>query len=342
MLSVLSVAYPLAPVTPDPAGGAEQVLAQLDRALVEAGHRSIVIAPEGSRVAGVLAPLPPVPAIIGDAERAAAQSAVRAQLAAVMARERVDLIHLHGLDFPDYLPPPGPPVVATLHMPPDWYAPGALSPARPDTHLVPVSRHQAGRAPAEARLLAPITNGVDEIAYRPDEAKGAHAVVLGRVAPEKGFHDAVDAAKRARVPLVAAGKLFPYPTYLRYFLEQVRPRLDGLRRFIGPVAGVAKRRLLARARCVLIPSTAPETSSLVAMEALASGTPVIAYRSGALPEIVEDGVTGFLVDDVAGMADAIGRVDAIDPAACRRAAEDRFSLGRTTSAYLALYARLAA
>jgi glycosyltransferase involved in cell wall biosynthesis len=78
------------------------------------------------------------------------------------------------------------------------------------------------------------------------------------------------------------------------------------------------------------------------MEALASGTPVIAYRSGALPEIVEEGVTGFLVDDVAGMADAIGRIDAIDPAACRRAAEERFSLRRTTAAYLDLYRRLAA
>jgi glycosyltransferase involved in cell wall biosynthesis len=179
-----------------------------------------------------------------------------------MARERVDLVHLHGLDFPKYLPAPGPPVLATLHMPPDWYAPGALSPARPGTFLVPVSRHQAGRASGEVRLLAPARTAWDETAYRPGVTKGADVVVLGRVAPEKGFHDAVDAAKRARVPLVAAGKLFPYPEYLRYFVEQVRPRLDGLRRFIGPVAGVAKRRLLARARCVLIPSTAPETSSL--------------------------------------------------------------------------------
>jgi glycosyltransferase involved in cell wall biosynthesis len=342
VLSVLSVAYPLAPVTPDPAGGAEQVLAQLDRALVAAGHRSIVIAPEGSEVAGELVAIPAVPAVIGDAERAEAQAAVRTRMAELIGRERIDLVHLHGIDFPDYLPAPGPPVVTTLHMPPDWYAPGALTPARPRTHLVPVSRHQAGRAPADARLLPPIPNGVDAAAYRADEVKGPHAVVLGRVAPEKGFHDAVDAAKRARVPLVAAGKLFPYPAYLRYFLEQVRPRLDGLRRFIGPVAGAAKRRLLARARCVLIPSTAPETSSLVAMEALASGTPVIAYRSGALPEIVEEGVTGFLVDDVAGMADAIGRIGAIDSAACRRAAEEGFSLRTTTAAYLDLYARLAA
>ena len=342
MLTVLSVAYPLAPVSPDPAGGAEQVLAQLDRALVAAGHRSIEVAPAGSQVAGELAAIPAAAGEIGDAERLGAQAAVRACVADVLAREKVDLVHLHGLDFADYLPAPGPPVVATLHMPPDWYAPGALAPARQNTWLVPVSAHQAGRAPADVTLLRPIANGVDVDAYHPDAIKRDHLLVIGRVAPEKGFHDAVDAAKRARVPLVAAGKLFPYPTYLRYFAEQVRPRLDGLRRFIGPVAGGAKRRLLARARGVLIPSTAPETSSLVAMEALASGTPVIAYRSGALPDIVEDGVTGFLVDGPDDMADAIARIGEIDPAACRRAACERFSLRRTTTEYLDLYQRLAA
>ena len=342
MLTLLSVGYPLAPVTADPAGGAEQVLAQLDRALVAAGHRSIVIAPEGSAVAGELIGLPRVPAVIGDAERAAAHRATREAIAGVLARERVDLVHLHGLDFPDYLPSAGVPALATLHMPPDWYAEGALTPTRPRSFLAPVSRDQAARAPAAARLLDPIPNGVDEDAYRPSQARGDFAVVLGRVAPEKGFHDAADAAREAGVPLIAAGKLFPYAAHLRYFVEQVRPRLDRWRRYIGPIAGAPKRRLLQRARCLLIPSTAPETSSLVAMEALASGTPVIAYRAGALPEIVDDGVTGFVVDDVAGMAAAIGRIDAIDPAACRRAACERFSLQRTTAAYLDLYHRLAA
>ena len=339
MLTVVSVAYPLAPVTADPPGGAEQVLAQLDRALVAAGHRSIVIAPAGSAVAGELVPLPPVPSAIGDPERAAAQAAVRAALATMPAAA---LIHLHGLDFADYLPAAGPPVVATLHMPPGWYAPGALRPDRPRTWLVPVSHDQAARAPAGPALLPPIGNGVDEESYTPGTAKRDFAVVLGRVAPEKGFHAAADAARAADIALVAAGTLFPYPAHHAYFVEQVRPRLDRRRRYIGPVAGPAKRRLLRNARCVLIPSTAPETSSLVAMEAFASGTPVIAYRSGALPEIVEDGITGFLVDDQAGMAAAIGQIGAIDPARCRRAACERFSLRRTTGAYLDLYARLAA
>jgi glycosyltransferase involved in cell wall biosynthesis len=191
-------------------------------------------------------------------------------------------------------------------------------------------------------LLPPVPNGVDTDLYQPAAAKQDYALVLGRVAPEKGFHHALDAAIRADVPLIAAGTLFPYPAHQRYFEEQVRPRLDDRRRWHGPAFGAAKRRLLAEARCLLVPSTAPETSSLVAMEALASGTPVIAFRSGALPTIVEHGVTGFIVDDADQMANAIGRVDAIDPAACHRAACARFALSDTIARYFDLYRRLTA
>ena len=334
-LTVVQVAFGFAPVTADPAGGAEQVLAQCDRALTAAGHRSIVVACEGSAVSGELAAFP------ADAARETVHAAMRERVARLLERERPDVVHCHGLDFGDYLPPPGPPVLATLHLPLDWYPRSALHPSRPRTFLQPVSADQAARAPADVALIAPVPNGVDCDLYRPGP-KGRDLLVLGRVAPEKGFHTAIDAARRAGEPLVAAGRVFDYPEHRRYFAEGVLPRLDGRRRWIGPAEGVAKRRLLARARALLLPSTAPETSSLVAMEALASGTPVIAYRSGALPTVVEDGVTGFVVDDVAGMVAAIGRLDAIDPAACRAAACDRFPLTRTARAYLDLYHRLAA
>lgn len=339
-LTIVSVAYPFAPVTPDPAGGAEQVLAQLDRAIVEAGHRSIVVACEGSAVAGELVAVPAVDGLIDDTRRAEVHAAVRAAVARVA--DAADLVHLHGVDYPAYLPGPGVRTLVTLHLPLDWYPADALRPDRDDLWLLPVSEAQARRAPDGARLLAPVANGVDLDRYRPASVKGDYALVLGRIAPEKGFADAIDAAKLADVPLIAAGPAFPYPEHVRYLDEEVRPRLDERRRSVGAVAGAEKRRLLAEARCLLIPSTAPETSSLVAMEALASGTPVTAYRSGALPEIVEDGVTGFLVDGVAGLADAIARVAEIDPAACRRAAEARFDGRRTAAAYLDLYERLAA
>jgi hypothetical protein len=340
MLTVVSVAYPFATVNADPVGGAEQVLAQIDRALVAAGARSIVIAPERSQVAGELRAIPAVAEVIDDAERARIHDEVRARLRDSLERDRPDVIHLHGVDFAAYLPPPGPPVMATLHLPLDWYPASALAPTRPDTWLHPVSAHQARSAPPGALLQPPIDNGV-ELTGVPARRR-SFALALGRICPEKGIDDAIAAARGADVPLLIAGAVFPYREHQRYLRACVLPRLDRARRWIGPVSGQQKKRLLAQARCVLVPSKAPETSSLVAMEAIAAGTPVIAYRSGALPEIVDDGRTGFIVDDVDAMAAAIGRVDRIDAEACRRCARDRFPLERMTRAYLERYQELAA
>jgi glycosyltransferase involved in cell wall biosynthesis len=339
-LTVVSVSYPFATVTPDPVGGAEQVLAQLDRALVEAGHRSIVIAPEGSRVRGELRPLPAASGTITEDVREQVHASVREALDRVIAADRPDLVHLHGIDFHAYLPAPGVPVLATLHLPLAWYSAQTLRPERPATWLHPVSASQARAAPPGARLSAPIENGValSDGAF----PKCGFAASLGRICPEKGLNDALDACARAHVPLLLAGQVFPYPEHERHWREDIQPRLDRQRRWIGAVGGRAKQRLLGSARSLLVPSKAPETSSLVAMEALAAGTPVIAYRSGALPDIVDHGRTGFIVDDVAGMAEAIGRGGEIDPAECRREARERFSLERMTSAYLGRYVELAA
>ena len=166
--------------------------------------------------------------------------------------------------------------------------------------------------------------------------------MLARICPEKGQHFALEAAHAAGVTLLIAGEVFPYPAHTDYFASKVRPLLDRGRKFLGAVGFARKRRLLAAARCVLIPSLAPETSSLTAMEAAASGTPVIAFPSGALAEIVEHGRTGFLVNGVAEMADSIVRAEEIEAEECRRVARTRFSLERMTAQYLALYQRLAA
>ena len=115
MLTVLSVAYPLAPVGPDAVGGAEQILAALDNALVRAGHRSLVVACQGSRAAGTLIPIARIGGALGQGAIAAAHAAVRTAVARALARWRMDLVHVHGFDFAAYLPPPGVPVLATLH-----------------------------------------------------------------------------------------------------------------------------------------------------------------------------------------------------------------------------------
>ena len=338
-LTVLSVAYPLAPVGRDAAGGAEQILSALDRALVAAGHRSLVIACEGSAVAGTLIPISAETGPLNDATRARAQIAVRRAIADALVRWRVDLVHLHGIDFFAYAPADDVPTLVTLHLPLGWYSSDALAP-RPNRFLHCVSEAQARTAPEGVRLLPPIPNGVPLDAFSEHSPKQDFCLTLGRICPEKGVHLALQAARRAGRPLVIAGQVFRYEAHERYFAEEVRPLLDDNRRFVGPVGFAEKRRLLAEARCVLVPSLAPETSSLVAMEAAASGTPVIAYSSGALPETVEHGVTGLIVSDVEAMAAAIGAVDAIDPEACRAAARRRFSEAGMAERYFDAYRRV--
>ncbi len=341
-LTILSVAYPLAPVGRDACGGAEQVLAALDRALSAAGHRSIVVAQEGSEVTGVLASVPRRVRRLSDAVREACWPAHAEAIRTALRRWPVDLVHMHGLDFCSYLPPPGPPVLATLHLPPSWHPCEALRPTRPDTWINCVSMAAHRDCPKGPALLPPIENGVPVAALGPTRhAKRSFALFLGRICPEKGVHLAVEAAKRAGISLLVAGEVYPYEAHERYFAEEVAPALDPQRRFIGPVGFARKRRLLSAARCVLIPSLAAETSSLVAREAAACGTPVVAFPSGALGETIEHGRTGFLVDDVQAMADAIRACGGIDPEACRRTARRRFSLEAMTSRYLALYAELA-
>jgi glycosyltransferase involved in cell wall biosynthesis len=342
MLTVLTVAYPLAPVGPDAVGGAEQIITVLDRAIAESGHRSLVIACAGSRAAGTLIALNHGTGPYDPEAIARAQQRTGRAIIAALERWPVDVVHMHGFDFDTCIPPPGVPVLATLHCPRDWYSRWALDTARPGTFLNAVSQHQHAALLPNARLIEPIENGVDVESFAQNHRRRRFALMLTRVAPEKGIHIALEASRRAGMPLLIAGSVFPYPDHQRYFASQVVPRLDGERRYLGPAGYGGKRRLLASAACLLIASQVPETSSLVAREAMASGTPVVALRTGALTDTVEHGRTGFLVDNEEEMAQAMHAVPALDAEACRDCARRRFDARLMTSRYLSAYHRIAA
>jgi glycosyltransferase involved in cell wall biosynthesis len=336
-LTIVNVAYPFAPVRADSVGGAEQIVHLIDRGLVARGHRSVVVACRGSSVAGEFVETPWPNASLSLTEYLRVADYYRRLLDDLVSRVPIDVVHLHGHDFDAYLPLPGVPVLATLHLPPELGAAQLKELRRPATWVHGVSGAHHARLQSLPCLLPPIENGIalDEL-LRP-MTRRQFALVFGRICPEKGFHLALDAARLAGMPLVLGGMVFAYDVHQRYFEREIVPRLDRQRRFVGPLSLRRRQRLLNSARCVLIPSMAEETSSLVAIEALACGTPVIAFARGALPSIVEHGVTGFIVRSVHEMAAAMHRLSTIDPATCQAHARARFSADRMVERYLERY-----
>lgn len=343
-LTVLSVAFACAPVGPRAVGGAEQILTELDSALAAAGHTSLVLACEGSQAMGKLFPVPLLRRGLYDTDsRLWSKGQRQAILDRILATRHVNVVHMHGLDFYEYRLPHDMPVLVTLHLPISWYPPQIWANVPSNFQFQCVSETQRRSCPPELRGVPVVHNGVSLPAST--QTKGDFAIALGRICPEKNQHAALEAGFLSSTRVMLGGQVFPYQDHRAYFYEKVVPLLRqrgaGVRHeFLGPLRSPRKQQLLSRARCLLHPTLAPETSSLVAMEALAAGTPVIAYPSGALPEIVDDGVTGFLVDSVEAMAEAIHYAHQIRPEDCRAAARQRFSRECMIQDYFQLYSDL--
>ena len=235
-----------------------------------------MIAQDGSQVAGRLIRVPPPPGILSHGVYAQAERRHLEMIERVLASEQVDAVHLHGVDFYTYLPrTKAVPTLVTLHLPRAWYQPEARDLAFPGVRFICVSRSQARSWPGHH--LQVIDNGVPLQNFGAAVSRRGFILLLGRICPEKAWHLALDAASAAGVPAVLAGVLHRFPEHERYYHEEIVPRLrPGRAVYAGVAEGDTKRRLLAAASCVVVPSQAPETSSLVAIEALASGTPVVA------------------------------------------------------------------
>ncbi len=334
-LTILNVAYPLLPVCAGSAGGAEQILYLLDRGLTRAGHRSIVIAAHGSDISGTLIPASATPDEITDESHCQAQRVQKRQIELALQQHHVDLIHFHGLDFNVYRPERDRvPQLATLHLPLAWY-PSCIFQVS-GLHLNCVSQSQARSFPG-TRPVPVVKNGIEVEQFQTSPARGDYLLWLGRICPEKGVDVALRLAHRLNLNLLIAGPVHPFQFHRDYYRNQIAPLLDDKRRYLGSVSGLEKKHLLSNARCLLVPSLAAETSSLVSMEAISSGTPVVAFCSGALPEVVHHGVTGFIVDSEDEMASAITKVEELSPSTCRSVAETRFRYTDMLSGYLDLY-----
>jgi len=226
------------------------------------------------------------------------------------------------------------PALTTLH-----YRPQVLADF-PHLGYVAVSRRQAALCrEAGLNVLGVVYNGIDPAPYRVAPEKEDYLLWIGRFHFNKGPDLAIEVAERLGARLLLAAPP-PPEDQEEFFATRVRPRLGGRTEWIEGVEGEAKYRLFEKARCTLCPVRWEEPFGLVMVESMASGTPVVALRRGSIPEIVVDGVTGYIVDDVEGMAAAIERLEAIDPYACRQHVEQHFTAAAMTDGYLKLAASL--
>ena len=359
--AVLTIAFPYAPIGPRAVGGAEVISSQMETAMNEFGFRSVVVAHESSVPQGLLYGTRIPSGTITDAMRASVEAAQQANIDRAIRENAVGLVHMHGLDFHRYRIPEDLRVLVTLHLPPSWY-PEAIWDLSVRYQFVCVSESQRKACPERVQgRLSVVENGVVLPPSHRLRREGRYALMLSRVCAEKNLHMGLDAARLAGISVILGGEVFPYAAHETYFHEAIEPRLTqvGLvhesrrcespashsARFVGVISQEEKTRVLSRAACLLLPSLAPETSSLVAMEALAAGVPVIAMAVGAQPEIVEHGTTGFLIEPsekaTEQMAEAIRRLPELSRFTCRRIAEKRFPIDRMLYGYAALYLRLA-
>ncbi|HKS88338.1 MAG TPA: glycosyltransferase family 4 protein, partial [Stellaceae bacterium] len=247
-----------------------------------------------------------------------------------------DILHLHT----DYLHFPlfadlAEKTVTTLHGRLDVPDLPVIMREFPTMPLVSISQAQQAPIPW-ANWRGTVLHGLPGDLHRAGSGAGGYLAFLGRISPEKGADRAIAIARRAGLPLQIAAKVDRQDE--EYYAHQVAPLLnDPLIEYVGEIGEADKGAFLGDALALLFPIDWPEPFGLVLIEAMATGTPVIAFRRGAVPEIVEDGLTGFIVDDVAGAAAALQLVPAMDRAAIRRRFEERFTAPRMAQDYLALY-----
>lgn len=332
------VAPPWIPVPPPAYGGTEAVIADLARALTDRGH-DVHLFTVGASTCPVardhLFAEPAEP--LGDAISEAAHV-----LAAHEALTGMDVIHDHTVLGPLLASRTGrrtTPVVTTVHGPFTALTRRIFAAVSRRAAVVAISRDQASRA-GTVPVAATIHHGIDLDAYRPGPGGGDHLVFVGRMSPDKGVHRAVRIARAAGRPLRIIAKMHE-PSEREYFESAVRPLLDRRDEWPLELAPAERRAVIGSALGLVNPITWPEPFGLVMAESLAVGTPVIAFPSGAAPEIVDDGCTGFLVADEDAAARAVDRLDEIDRRRCRVVAEERFGMARMARDYEALYASVA-
>ncbi|WP_091465235.1 glycosyltransferase family 4 protein [Paenarthrobacter nitroguajacolicus] len=322
-------------VPPEKYGGTERVVDALARALSDAGHEVLL-----ATAADSTCPVPQVPGF-GPAvpeDLGLSYSELGHVIKAYAELRDVDIIHDHTLAGPLYAHrPPGIPVVTTIHGPlSPSYAPLYRDMAH-DTAIIAISHDQCSRV-EDLEISAVIHHGIDLSAVSVGRGAGGYACFVGRMCPDKGLLEAIAVARQAGMPLRIAAKMHSRDE-VQFFDHVVEPMLGPNEDFLGELSDPEKYELMGDAFVLLNPIQWPEPFGLVMIEALATGTPVLATSMGAAPEILSHGVNGFLAptQDLAGYMDAVA---GISRDVCRRSVEDNFTAARMAANHLELYGRV--
>jgi glycosyltransferase involved in cell wall biosynthesis len=328
-------------VPPKLYGGTERVVAWLVDQLVDLGHDVTLFASGDSRTRGKLHPVWPRALRLG--QKGADPNAASTLLLEAIAKRATefDVIHAHidWMSLP-LLSRLGVPFLTTMHGRLDL--PGLADVIRefPEANFVSISNHQ--RLPLSgANWSGTIQHGLPADLFSPSYERGSYLAFLGRFTVEKGPEDAIRIARAAGKPLRIAAKIPRAET--AYFKTRIAPQVDGETvQLIGEVNDAKKQPFLAGAAGLLFPIDWPEPFGLVMIEAMACGTPVIAYRSGSVPEVIDDGVTGFIVKSEEEAVSAVNELSRLDRRKIRARFEQRFSAYRMARDYESLYQNLIA
>lgn len=332
-------------VPPEMYGGTERVVYHLTEALVRRGHDVTLFASGDSLTSAHLVPCVPQALrlrmnrdqllTLGPLLHTAMMSEV------IQHAEEFDIIHSHieywGFPFSRLTHVP---LVSTLHGRQDTSWLERIFTLYPESPLISISDAQRNPlARLDLNWVGTVYNGTDCTQLTLNREPGEYLVFLGRLSPEKRPDRAIEIAKRAEMPLKIAAKIDPVDQ--EYFESEIKPLLHHpLVEFIGEVDDAGKQELLRGAYAMLFPIDWPEPFGLTMIESMACGTPVIASPCGSVPEIIVDGVTGFICETVDEMIAALPRVAALDRSACRCHVEARFSVEAMTDGYEAVYRRL--
>lgn len=326
-------------IPPKKYGGTERVVHALTEELVKLGHEVTLFASGDSLVSAKLVSVYPRAlreAKIKDIYGTNTFSMLNIG-AAYQNQEQFDIIHDHcGVLSLPTANIAKTPVVMTMH--------GAFTPENRvmyqtllNPYQVTISRAQ-GYAVPKLHHAGTVYNGLPMAQYPFSLEHDGYLLFVGRISMEKGVHHAIEAAKTLDLPLIIAAKLDDVDQpYYRYYVE---PHLSERIRWIGEVDEAERNRLMSRAMCFLHPVTWREPFGLTMIEALACGCPVIAFNKGSVPEIIKNGETGFVVEDVEGMIDAVQNIAAIDRAACREHALTNFSAEKMAEGYVEIYDKI--